>query len=655
MDQIRAEGFRLSEKRRALLDVLAGSQEPAPVDRLLERTGASRGILRALVRLGWVEVTQRRDTTGPSQSPGEQAEPQYELNAEQQAALEKINSGLDAGLFSVTLLYGVSGSGKTEVYICAMRRVLSSGRQAILLVPEIVLTTQLVQRIALRFPDVAVSHSGLTEAQRSLVWRRVASGQSGVVVGTRSAVFAPCPKLGLICVDEEQEGSYKNLQAPRFHVRDVAIMRARQLNIPVVLGSATPSVEVWYNSGHRRDYRRVVIRHRVKGLPLPKVHVVDMEEEYTVMKRDVVFSRLMERLLAETLGRKEQALLLMNRRGFARGLFCPACKSRIQCPNCSVGFVVHRSSGQAVCHYCRARITVPTLCPDLNCGGRLVHLGAGTQRVEDVLRARFPGVRIQRVDSDTMKHRGTYQRIVDDFEARKVDVLVGTQMIAKGLDFPFVSFVGVIQADAAGLATDFRAQERLFQLITQLAGRAGRADAPGRVVVQTMTPDLPAIRCAVGHDYEGFVNAELRARERIGLPPFRRLARIVLAHKREESARSEADALAERIRTAIGSTTTVQNRGSAAADTVASGPRAGCGASDDCRTGESNDWYSSADVLGPSPCPLARLRGKYRYDILLRTADASAMRRFLERLETKGTLRTKAESMIIDVDPVSLT
>ncbi len=610
---------RISQKRRAVFDALKASPDPLPEELLLSKVDISRATLRLMAKQGDVEILKRKEVGEATASDEPLIEPSYELNAEQRAALERVNAEIDAGRFFVTLLFGVSGSGKTEVYIHAIRRVIAAGRQAILLVPEIVLTTQLIQRLASRFANVAVNHSGLTDAQRSVIWREVAAGTRDVVIGTRSAVFAPCPNLGIICVDEEQETSFKNLQAPRFNVRDVAIMRAKQLNIPVVLGSATPSVETWYHSEHRADYQRVMIRNRVRQLPMPKVYVVDMHDEAAEQKKSVVLSRLMKRLLAETLLSGEQALLLINRRGFARRIYCPACRTRLSCPNCNVSLVVHTAIGRSICHYCRTRIVTPTVCPNVTCGEKLEQVGLGTQRVEDILAEAFPDARIQRVDSDTMRHRDEYRSMVDNFEARKIDILVGTQMIAKGLDFPFVSFVGVLEADGGTLATDFRVHERLFHLITQVAGRAGRADTCGRVVVQTTAPELPALQHALNHDYETFVAQELQARKRAGLPPFRRLARIVVADTREEKARHEAEALSERIRETI---------------SVLS--------------------LEYADVLGPNPCVLSRLRGKYRYDLLPRTLNASAMRRLMHELDQSGALRTKAQSTIIDVDPVAM-
>jgi primosomal protein N' (replication factor Y) len=613
---------RIGPKQRALLDSLAARCTAVAADELLRDIGASSAVLRSTVEKGWVTVEVRKERREPKGTEAEHPadlEPNFILKDEQAAALVEVVGAIETGRFAVMLLYGVSGAGKTEVYIRAMQHVLGQGKQALLLVPEIMLTTQLVQRLAARFERAAVMHSGLTESQRSLVWRRVAEGEAAVVIGTRSAVFAPFPNLGLICVDEEQESSYKNLQAPRFHTRDVAIMRAKNLGIPVVLGSATPSIETWYHSDHRPDYRRLVLRRRINEQPMPVVHIVDMHEEYAERKHTVVLSRLMERLLEETLQRGEQSLLLMNRRGFANRLYCPECRMRVTCPNCNVGLVVHVQSGQCVCHYCRMRTPIPQLCPNVTCGERLVQVGVGTERVEDIIAQRFPRARIQRVDSDTMRHRDEYQRVVRQFEARELDMLIGTQMIAKGLDFPFVSFVGVIHADSAALAADFRAHERMFQLITQVAGRAGRADAPGRVVVQTTSPELPALRFALEHDYEAFAAAELALRKRYGLPPFRRLARIELSHEREATVRSEAEALARRI-------------------------------------GEQMRAIrlEHAEVAGPNPCILPRLRGKYRYDLLIFVSTASDLRALLSGMHQENVLRTKLKSVVMDVDPVEM-
>jgi primosomal protein N' (replication factor Y) len=619
-DEIRAEGTRMGAKRRTLLEHLKTAGAPVEVKSLLVETGVSSSVLRAVVTKGWVEIATRKELPVEPMFGGPTVEPEFSLNTEQQEALVRISTAIDKGEFSATLLFGVSGSGKTEVYVHAIRRVVAAGKQAILLVPEIVLTTQLVQRLACRFHDVAVVHSGLTGSRRSIIWRQIASGEKKVIIGTRSAVFAPCADLGLICVDEEQETSYKNLQAPRFHVRDVAIMRAHQLGVSVVMGSATPSIETWYNSMHRAGFDRAILHKRVKDLPLPEVAIVDMREEYRRQHRTVLLSDLLINRLRETLDRKEQAVLLMNRRGYASRMYCPSCRSLLHCPNCSVSLVVHATTGESICHHCHAKMPTPTLCPSVGCGAKLIRLGAGTERVEDIVSRMFPGVVIRRVDSDTMRHRVHYQQVVDEFESRAIDVLVGTQMIAKGLDFPHVTFVGVIDADVGASAMDFRAQESLFHLMTQVAGRAGRDDRAGRVVVQTMSPDMPGLRFAVRHDYESFVENELKVRRQAGLPPFRRIARLVLAREREETARCDGQALADRLREII-----------------------------------ADQDHEHVEVWGPHPCPLIRLRGQYRYDLLVLAPLPSTIQEILGELRASRELRKEVQSLTIDVDPVSLS
>ena len=614
-----ARGHRLGAKQQAVVDALSKATGPVEVERLLDDTGSSSATLRSTVAHGWVTLEQTKEPIAAPDFDQPRREPDFELNDEQVKALSRIREAIDAGAFRVPLLYGVSGSGKTEVYIRAMRQVVEAGRQVIMLVPEIALTTQLVHRLASRFADVAVIHSGLTGVARSLTWEAIATGSKKVVIGTRSAVFAPCPDVGLIVIDEEQESSFKNLQAPRFHVRDVAIKRAQLASIPVVLGSATPSLESWVNCDRTDHYERIILPDRVRSLPLPRVHVVDMRDEYRLLGRFAVLSRLMDEKLAATLDRGEQAVLLINRRGHASLLFCPNCKLRLECPSCHTLLVFHSATGQAKCHYCRHRVDVPDVCPDPSCRSPLVAFGAGTQRVEAVLGKRFPSARVRRVDSDTMLSESRYRQLIHDFEARKIDIAVGTQMIAKGLDFPFVSFVGVLSADVAVASPDFRAGERLFQLITQVAGRAGRRDVPGEVVVQSMAPNTPALQAAVRHDFVQFAATELQIRRKLRLPPHARLVRFVLAGRRDADVRREAEALADRVRQAIESTAA-----------------------------------PNADALGPQPCPLLRLRGQYRHDLLLRTADPATMGQLLDHLRANKLLAPKVQSFIIDVDPVSL-
>ncbi len=614
------ERASISAKRRAILESLQQAHQPMLVNALLKHVGAGASVLAALVKNGWVSVETRKELPELDDAFIEQIDPEFTLNNDQQAACDHVEKMAKGNEFGVMLLHGVSGSGKTEVYIHAIRRALARGQQAILLVPEIVLTTQLVSRLLHRLPDVALFHSGLTGSQRSIMWRRVAMGDKKVVIGTRSAVFAPCPNLGLICVDEEQEPSYKNLQTPRFHVRDVAIMRANLHKIPIVLGSATPSLETFFHARTRPDYHLQVLPSRVMSLSLPKIHVIDMRDEWAECKQPVLLSRSMHRLLGETLARKQQAMMLLNRRGFAYRVFCPTCKSRVTCPSCQVGMVVHAASKQCRCHYCNLRTPIPTICTNPSCGQQLQQVGFGTQRLEDDVRGFFPEAIIARVDSDTMTHRSEYERIVKQFQDREIDVLIGTQMIAKGLDFPHVSFVGVVDADPSGYATDFRMNERLFQLVTQVAGRAGRAEGDAQVVVQTTVPELPAMRAALTHDYDTFAENELAVRQRASLPPFSRIVRFILSHPREEIARDETDVVVCRIQAVL-----------------------------------TDMALAGAEVLGPNACAMARIRNLYRYDAIVRTANASDLRRLMKALREQKCLFSKAKSLVVDVDPVSFS
>lgn len=612
---------RITVRQKAVIDFLRNLDAPVEFGALARQTGMGPQVLRTLLKRGILLQTQREIAvpvrSDDSPTTPEIAQPGFALNSDQETTLRQILEVIRGETFHVMLLFGVSGSGKTEVYIRAIQEVLRAGRQAIFLVPEIVLTTQLARRLAARLPRVALQHSGLSESQRAALWRQIASGERPVVIGTRSAVFAPCPNLGLIVVDEEQESSYKNLQAPRYHVRDVAIMRARQHNIPILLGSATPSLETWHRSHSHPDYSVYSLPRRVLNLPLPRVHVVDMRDEILEQKKPVLLSRAMESLLSEALERGEQAIILVNRRGFALRAICPRCRSRLACPNCSSSLVIHAATNQAICHYCRTRIQAPTLCPQLSCGATLLHVGTGTQRVEELLSAKFPHCRIRRVDSDAISRRKEYEELISDLEARRVDVIVGTQMIAKGLDFPHVSFVGMIHSDSEGFSADFRAHERLFQLVTQVAGRAGRASAAGDVVIQTLMPELPALRFALTHDYVGFAGHELALRQELRFPPFTRLARFLVSHARDEQARMEAAALAERIRHTAGG-------------------------------------VPGVDLLGPTPAPIPRLRGQYRYDLLVRASSGRQLQDFLQGLRDANEFRIKSAGLTIDVDPVSL-
>ncbi len=611
---------RLGQKQRALLDLLEAATEPLRVDELLASVGASRSSLRALIDRGWVEemVTKRPPETSYERTVVE--DPAFVLNEQQGAALDRVGAAMQTAEFRAVLLYGVSGSGKTEVYIQAIRRTLETGRQAIMLVPEIALTTQLMQRLVVRFERVAVVHSGLSDVQRSLMWEQIRSGETSVVIGTRSAVFAPCPRLGLIVVDEEQDTSFKNLQSPRFHVRDVAIMRAHMLGIPIVLGSATPSLEVWHNAKRMPAYERVDLPARVAGLPMPEVRIVDMIAEPRIDGQEPVFSRALRTALEQTTAAGQQAVILLNRRGFAAWLYCPSCGQRVVCPECGTSMVLHQSRGRLLCHHCHVQREIPKYCADPSCRALLARGTGGTERVETELHRLLPTARIQRADSDSMTQGRDYEKLITEFQTHVLDVLVGTQMIAKGLDFPNVALVGVIGADLTAAVVDFRASERLFQLVTQVAGRAGRADIPGQVIVQTTMPTLAALRFATQHDFDGFAASELPRRQHLRLPPYTRLVRMVVADRNDRAAAAQATALADSI-------------GRLAGDAAMEG----------------------IDVMGPQPCAIERLRGMYRHELLVRAPTAGALQKLLETARHGKLLKPKVSSFVIDVDPVSLT
>ncbi len=608
-----------AQKRLAEI-LLQSARNELPVTALLLAGSCTSAPLAGLRRKGLVRLFDQVNPSAGQEllSPAATSDPAYTLNKDQERAYKKACVALEAAKFRVMLLYGVTGSGKTEVYIRAIRECLAAGRQALLLVPEIGLTTQTVSRLAGRLPSLVGLHSGLSDGQRALAWRLIASGQAKVVVGTRSAIFAPCPHLGLIVIDEEQEGSYKNMQAPRFHSRDVAIKRAQLLGIPILLGSATPSLETWLNAHQLPHYDLLRLPSRVKGLPLPAVSVVDMREEHRQRSGIHLLSRLLEQKLGETLARKEQAVLLLNRRGYASYIFCASCGRRVVCPRCKVNMVFHQGTDQAVCHYCNSHFPIPTKCPAPGCGHKLVRFGMGTQRVEAELREKFPQARIARVDSDVMGKSAALAALLSDFEAGRLDVIIGTQMVAKGLDFPFVSFVGVVSADTSLALPDFRATERTFQLVTQVSGRAGRADVPGTAVVQTFASDLVAIKAALHHDYERFAHAELASREKMRFPPYWRLTRILLEDRRLARVRQESQRLA--------------------------------GEAHSCLAG----LPDPADLIGPQSAPIEKVRDRYRYDVLLRARTARSMQAWLDRLRTNKALDLKVERVTLDVDPVSL-
>jgi primosomal protein N' (replication factor Y) len=537
-------------------------------------------------------------------------------NPDQEHALRTIIEALNARRQRTILIHGVTGSGKTEVYIQAIQEVIHFGRQAIVLVPEISLTPQTVERFRQRFGAVAVLHSHLSDAERHGHWQRIAEGAVSVVVGARSAIFAPTPHLGLIVLDEEHESSFKQESVPRYHARDVAIARAEAEEIPLVLGSATPSLESWQRA-QNGAYTLVEMPRRVLGRPLPAVGTIDLRAQQARggMSHGAI-SRQLHAAVSAALDEGGQVILLLNRRGFATHIQCPACGHVVRCPECDIALTHHRTEETALCHYCDFEVPAPTACPACNFAG-IRYWGLGTQRLEAEVRARFPNVVALRMDTDTMQAPGSHERALGAFRAGKVRILLGTQMIAKGLDFPNVTLVGVINADTALHLPDFRAAERTFQLVTQVAGRTGRGPKGGRVLVQTFSPDHPAIQAAVRHDYAAFAAGELPMRQMLRYPPFTSMIRLVVRGPSQPIAAEFANYIAERLHTAL------------------------------------EQRKTDARVLGPAPCPFARLKGKYRFQIQVQGPAGEQLRAAVAQA-TAGLEPPEDVQWIVDVDPVEM-
>lgn len=599
------EGGR-GKKKAALLDLLAKQGQTA-VD-LLE--GFSRATIRSLVDAGLVEIIEREEERAGESGFAPDVPP--ELMPEQREAVDRITAAARSGTFEVFLLHGVTGSGKTEVYLRCIAGLAGTGRGSIVLVPEIALTPQLLGRFRKRFGNrVAVLHSGLTERERADEYRRISTGQVDVAVGARSAVFAPFARLGLVIVDEEQENSYKQEEGLRYHARDVAVMRAKQENTVAVLGSATPSLESYHNA-RTGKYHRIAIENRVDNRPLPAVEILDIRS----LQKPAQFSPALVAAVRERLERKEQTLLLLNRRGFSSVLICRDCGGVMKCPSCSVSLTFHKSEKRLKCHYCDFQTEPPSFCPSCK-GSGLVPLGAGTQRIEEEAASCFPGARIARMDSDSVRGRQAYDELFGRVDRGEIDILLGTQMIAKGHDFPAVTLVGVADADVGLNLPDFRSAEKTFQLITQAAGRAGRGENPGEVIIQTVNPGHYSLRHSVLHDYHSFFEDEVRYRAELGYPPFRRIVKLEFRGAVEKNARDAAHAARDRIRKLMkGKETT---------------------------------------LLGPAPAPVAKVRGRHRFQLLLLSTDREQLR----TLATAG--RDAAEELfgrkcqvIVDVDPANL-
>ncbi len=612
------EQIKLPPKQRQVIELAASQNKPIQARQLAEQAGCTQAPLKSLEKKGLLVASHRRIYQGELSEQVAGRESPLELNDDQKAALEVILQAQQSGQQQTVLLHGVTGSGKTEVYIQAIEQVVRDGRQAIVLVPEISLTPQTRHRFRSRFDQVAVLHSHLSNSERHWHWRRIASGEVQVVVGARSAVFAPVPRLGLIVLDEEHETTFKQETVPRYHARDVARQRSKLEGIPLVLGSATPSLESWQQTV-AGSALLVQLPRRVLGRPLPNVATIDLRNEYGRKGSRGAISQPLYHAMRQTLDQEGQVILLLNRRGFSTSIQCPACGNVVRCPQCDVALTHHRPSAgggeRAICHYCDHESIAPTNCPD--CGADSIrYAGQGTQRLEAEVRARFAGIPCLRMDSDTMRKPNSHEQALARFRDGEVKILVGTQMIAKGLDFPGVTLVGVVNADTSLHFPDFRAAERTFQLVTQVAGRTGRGDLGGRVLVQTFSPGHPAIQAAVRQEFEAFAEQELPAREGFGFPPFSSLVRLIVRGEDEQRTAEYAQFLVDQVKGRIADPEGMR-------------------------------------TLGPAPAPITRIRDKYRFHALLISDQPGQLQDELRQL-VQQERNPPGIQWVVDVDPMSL-
>ncbi len=617
----RVRNAKLNPNQQTIVGALRTAGGRMPVEQIRElcvlQTGARvpQSTLQTLIKRGLVrieeEAAQFTISTMKTKSPLG-----FIFNARQKEALEKINAAVEARQFSASLLHGVTGSGKTAVYLAAMREVHRAGRSAIMLVPEIGLTPAAAAQIHTVFgEDVAILHSGLSDDERAEQWHRIRRGEAKIVVGTRSAVFAPVSDLALIIVDEEHDHSYKQEETPRYHARDVAVMRAKMSDAAVVLGSATPSLESYYNA-QKSKYALIELPDRVEQRPLPEVALIDMKTEYQETGKEQAISRRLAEEIGERLERNEQVMVLLNRRGFSAFVTCRSCGETLQCRNCAISMTHHKRTHRMECHYCGYMSPIPKHCA--KCGSEYINfLGTGSEKLEELLHTMFPQARIGRLDRDTVRGRNYFEDVLNQLNAGELDLLVGTQMIAKGHDVHGVTLVGVVGADTALSQPDFRAAERTFQLLTQVAGRAGRGSSPGKVILQTYFPQHYAVQFAAQHDFSGFYDKELRYRSWMHYPPFNALANVLIRSDKLDDALKYSGFLGQWFQ-----------------DTRHEGVR----------------------VLGPAAAPIVRLKNDYRYHILLKSASReklnTLLRAMLDHAASKKIPRT---NVIVDVDALSLT
>jgi len=607
------EGKRINDNQKLLLDTLAGAGGRVPVH-ILRELEVPRSTLETLARRKIVELVEEPAEFAISRGRVRRSV-EFKLNGPQQQALEKIQAEIEARRFRGVLLHGVTGSGKTVVYLSAMRSVLEAGRSAILLVPEIGLTPAVAADLHKIFGDeVAILHSALTNKERAEQWHRIRRGEARIVVGTRSAVFAPVKDLALIIVDEEHDSSYKQEETPRYHARDVAVMRAKMMNATVVMGSATPSLESYFNAT-KNKYSLVELRDRVEQRPLPGVEIIDMRQEFQETGQEQVISRRLASEIRERLERKEQVMVLLNRRGYSPVVLCRTCGKSLECKNCAIALTHHKRARKMECHYCGYTAPVPQHC--VHCSSEYVYfLGTGSEKLEELLHGMFPQARIGRLDRDTVRGKDDFERVLGALDAGELDLLVGTQMIAKGHDVHGVTLVGVVGADMALGMPDFRAAERTFQLLTQVAGRAGRGGVPGKVVLQTFFPDHYAVQYAAQHDFSGFYDKELRFRSWMHYPPYSALANILI----------RSDKLDEALRW----------------------------------SGILGKWFDKTRhegirVLGPAAAPILRLKQDYRYHFVLKSPSREKLNALLRSMLAYAVSeKIPRTQVIVDVDALWL-
>ena len=621
-------------KRQEDLWTIVEEWRELPLQELVRLAGTTSATIRKLEDKGLVSIAPQISERDPYAKEHILPTQPLELNAQQATALESIVESMERLAKreddeaksvgdNVFLLHGVTGSGKTEVYLQAIAHALGQGKGAIVLVPEISLTPQTVERFKARFSQgaqqtlVAVLHSHLSAGERHDEWHKIRQGRARIVIGARSAVFAPVEPLGLVIVDEEHEHSYKQEEAPRYNARDLAVVRGQQEGAAVVLGSATPCMESFHNV-QRKKYGLLSLTERVDNIQMPIVRVIDMRSAARKEKGVGIFSPQLREAILQRLEKNEQVMLFLNRRGWSSSLQCPECGFVAECPNCSVSLTYHRAAQQLMCHICGHIETAPKKCPETKCGNVAIRFsGLGTEKVEAALEKGFPSARVKRMDSDTLKRKEDYRRILGDFRTGKIDILVGTQMIAKGLHFPNVTLVGIIHADLSLHIPDFRAGERTFQLLTQVAGRAGRGEVEGEVYVQSFTPFHPAIQYARRHDYVGFYEQEIEFRQQLNYPPVGRVALLTLRGRSEDRVKFVADHLRREM------------------DAVAK------------ELGE-------VVVAGPAPAPLLRAENFYRYQIMLRTSRMPQLSRKLSALRETFQIPEDLR-LVIDIDPMSLS